>query len=536
MNAWAPLPNSRGTHLVRMGGFALWLALILAGHPQEGEAQGISALIERLDRIEGRMAQVERGTRDTDAVASPAGPPADSLAASVRRFESELGRLRDETLRLRGEVEARSHAPVLDSLVLVVEGLAAGVEALLQAREETSPGPPLATPPVQAAPPLSTQAPTQVAIGGQVRPRYEARSMRSDGVRVSGDGSTSMRVRATIRAALEGFGNVMIQLQDVRTWGEEEDTLGDFSAGQFDLHQGYVEIPDLAGQQASLRLGRQEMGLGEQRLVGSVDWTQQGRSFDGVRLSAGGGDAGGDVFYMVTSDRSVVGRETSAAFMGAHTTLAGVGGGVLELFWFHDRARGARESAESTLGGSFDLRRGLLAVRVEGAYQLGTRDGDEVLAHLLAVRVGARIPENRGSVTFMYDLVSGGGAEDGRTRAFSTLYATNHRFYGYADLFLNLPRHTGGHGLQDLAARFSAPPFRGVSLDVDLHHFRAAGGEGLSSRHFADELDLTLAHRLGPQLTLNGGLSYVRGGSGFEEIGRFPGSQIFSFLMLNAAF
>ena len=32
------------------------------------------------------------------------------------------------------------------------------------------------------------------------------------------------------------------QIQDVRVWGEETNTLADFSADRFDLHQAWVEL------------------------------------------------------------------------------------------------------------------------------------------------------------------------------------------------------------------------------------------------------------------------------------------------------
>ena len=110
---------------------------------------------------------------------------------------------------------------------------------------------------------LFGQQNSQVTFGGQVRPRFESRT--------PGDGEwnsfTSMRVRAALNALLEGDVRIFIQLQDVRLFGEEANTLGDFRADNFDLHQGFVELTDVPSVGGSLKVGRQELALGEQRLV-----------------------------------------------------------------------------------------------------------------------------------------------------------------------------------------------------------------------------------------------------------------------------
>ena len=121
----------------------------------------------------------------------------------------------------------------------------------------------------------------EVGFGGQVRPRFEFREPVAQGY----DSFTSMRVRAQVKASLERDVGVLIQVQDVRLWGEEANTLGDFRADNFDLHQGFVELKKIWDTPWSMRLGRQEVSFGGQRLIGAVGWTQQGRAFDGMRLT-----------------------------------------------------------------------------------------------------------------------------------------------------------------------------------------------------------------------------------------------------------
>ncbi|NIP78292.1 MAG: alginate export family protein, partial [Gemmatimonadetes bacterium] len=74
-----------------------------------------------------------------------------------------------------------------------------------------------------------------------------------------------------------------VQVQDVRVWGGELGTT-DPSADGLDLHQGWLELGDAGSGALSLRVGRQELAYGGERLVGALNWAQQARSFDGARL------------------------------------------------------------------------------------------------------------------------------------------------------------------------------------------------------------------------------------------------------------
>jgi hypothetical protein len=49
--------------------------------------------------------------------------------------------------------------------------------------------------------------------------------------------------------------------------------------------QAYVELGRVEGNTFELRVGRQELVFGEQRLVGHVNWLNTARSFDAVRVA-----------------------------------------------------------------------------------------------------------------------------------------------------------------------------------------------------------------------------------------------------------
>ena len=153
-----------------------------------------------------------------------------------------------------------------------------------------------------------------VQFGGQVRPRFEYRDPKGTGR----DAFTSMRVRAHLVATLDPIVGVLIQFQDVRTFGEESGTLSDFRGDNLDMHQGYIEVRSTGSTTLSARLGRQEIALGAERLIGAVNWAQQGRAFDGLRLAADGHAARLDLFGAQLADASAQGISDDAYLVGVY--------------------------------------------------------------------------------------------------------------------------------------------------------------------------------------------------------------------------
>ena len=372
-----------------------------------------------------------------------------------------------------------------------------------------------------------------VDLSGQLRPRFEARDA---GPGTSSEFFTSMRLRLGVQAELERSITVYAELQDVRVFGEESSTLADFQADGLDLHQGYISAQLGRNGAITAKVGRQETNLGGQRLVGAVGWTQQGRSFDGARVSARGGWGGLDLIAYKLSETDRTDRTTDAEFLGAYSSFD-TGGGDLELYGFLNRSDAGGETSQGTLGGRFDGSAGRVRYRFEGATQTGTRQDLDVSAFMIGARGGITVDEERSTITLWWDYLSGdddGG--DGEIKVFDTLFATNHKFYGFADVFLNIPLHTGGRGLQDLALKVDRRFRPGTRLAADLHSFRASESLGLTTASLGTELDLTLSHRYSREMTVTLGFSQLWTGDGLVEIGRLSGDLTFGYVMVDVRF
>ena len=365
----------------------------------------------------------------------------------------------------------------------------------------------------------------EISLSGQIRPRYEFRNPLRDGTEATA-AFTSMRVRAQLDAALAGDVDAMIQLQDVRFFGEEQNTLADYSADNFDLHQAYIHFKRLGGSHHALKIGRQAVALGGQRLIGAVEWTQQGRVFDGLRLSLAPAWGKVDLVAIQLAEASSAQFSHDAYLAGIYATL-----GDLDMFGLYDKEAGAPTTDRVTLGLRLAGHQAAYAYRVEGSYQTGTRRGEDVAAFMFGGRVGR--PFGRLKLDLWYDYLSGDSdPKDGKTKVFDTLFATNHKFYGFADRFLNIPVHTKGLGLQDFALKGAVPLGTRTSLAVHGHSFfTAAKGD-----HLCEEVDLTLTYQYRPNVAVVGGLSQVVSDDAMAAVNGLKGNMTFAFLLTNATF
>lgn len=382
-----------------------------------------------------------------------------------------------------------------------------------------------------------SSAPAQVTFGGQIRPRYEFR----DPVGLGNDAFTSMRVRANLTAALEKNVTAFIQLQDVRVFGEESNTLTDFQADNLDLHQGYIELSREGSVSLSARAGRQELLFGGERLVGPVGWTQQGRSFDGLRLGAASGWGKIDLIAMQLADAGQPAHDHDAELLGGYAVLNEAGPGSLEIYGLFDHVAGDTltdpETNQTTVGARWLGRTGVVSYRAEGSYQMGTRAGVDISAFMFGARLGATFVNGKAGLTLWYDYLSGDdGSTDDKLESFSTLYATNHKFYGLADLFLNIPVHTGGGGLQDVALKAFVAPTANARIAVDAHNFSLVEQGTRSSKDLGNEIDVTATYRYSANLTVTAGWSSVFKGQALEDLGRLTEDMKFAYLMLTARY
>ena len=76
-----------------------------------------------------------------------------------------------------------------------------------------------------------------------------------------------------------------VQVQDARVAKKTVGPTGTPFRAPFDLRMAFADI-GAATARVTLRVGRQELAFGDQRLVGHVSWLNAARTFDGVKAHA----------------------------------------------------------------------------------------------------------------------------------------------------------------------------------------------------------------------------------------------------------
>ena len=264
--------------------------------------------------------------------------------------------------------------------------------------------------------------------------------------------------------------------------GPESDTL--------DLHQAYIAIGNHKEFPLSLKVGRQELSYGDERLIGAFGWNNIGRSFDTAKLRWQNEWFSADFFSgwpVVPQDEKFDESNTKDTLSGVYATSLKIPKTILEgYFLARNSQRGAIGEFQSpqfpqptardiyTVGGRLKSKPGEIGnfdYTIEGAYQFGDYASSATGARL---RQDAFMFVASGGYTFAdlwatprlgLEYAYGSGddnAKDGVHGTFENLYPTNHKFYGYMDL-------ASLQNLQDVRAILTLKPTVRSSVAVEGH-------------------------------------------------------------------
>lgn len=144
---------------------------------------------------------------------------------------------------------------------------------------------------------LCARSYAQFSLTGQLRVRGELRDGFSNLLPSNDDPAKfiSQRTRLMLGYKLDrlAFGGT---LQDVRVWGQDASSISNADANKLMVHEAWAEVilADKADSsikfklidKLSFKIGRQELVYDDSRLIGNLDWAQQGRRFDMALLKA----------------------------------------------------------------------------------------------------------------------------------------------------------------------------------------------------------------------------------------------------------
>ncbi|WP_340200642.1 alginate export family protein [Ascidiimonas sp. W6] len=319
-----------------------------------------------------------------------------------------------------------------------------------------------------------TTATSQFVLDGQFRPRAEYRNGFGTLIEDGTDPGFSVATRARLNAGYSSETyKFYLSIQDVMVWGENRQILPNDQNNSFAVFEAWAQLNFGSGW--STKLGRQVLSYDDQRILGGLDWAQQGRNHDAALIkyskdkfildfafafnqdfpNVGGFQSEGNTFnttglFTYKTMQMIYAKQKWTNFTGSLLLLnngfqnfdgAGDGDGVSNL---------------QTLGTHLVYDKGNFNAALNAFIQTGERQGelDVKGAYLLGLDLTYKAT-SKVKLTAGVEVISGNDGGANETGAFFPLYGTNHKFNGYMDYFY-VGNHANSVGLVDfhLGANF----------------------------------------------------------------------------------
>jgi Alginate export len=292
---------------------------------------------------------------------------------------------------------------------------------------------------------------------------------------------------------------IYLQFQDSRDLGlNSSRTTPDNNLG---VHQAFIKFKCRMNNKLWFQIGRFQVAYGRERVLGSVGWSNVGRTFDGLRAGLACDKATLDFLMLKIRDRAF---ETfvhpgDQILYGLYAQLLKK---HLHLFILldHDHLEllnGDASLNRWTLGGYYHrkMSRGL-DIKMDFAYQMGSYHAvnyDGIAAYMLAVEFGYQSDSKmKPGIAGGFDYTSGENVDDpdDKLNTYYNGYYTGHAYRGFMDEFVINPPS----GLIDLFIRMSIAPNERMVIALDIHHFQSAQDYQFGSddtKSIGQELDFT---------------------------------------------
>jgi hypothetical protein len=377
--------------------------------------------------------------------------------------------------------------------------------------------------------------------------------------------------------------NVMarVMFQDVRTFGDSGIT-GNNS--QTDVQEGYVQLRNLGDinsllTNVQLRIGRWQQGYGNHRVIGTLGWANQSRSYDGAKIMYKKGNFNVDVFAWQIDETATGGVSGSGGDFGVDdnrdTVLYGfysqykfggfLKGNVIEPYLVvkaestDEDVTNATKTLESETRYTWGLR--LAGKNIEGLggfdytiepnYQSGSSrytpanlsQNENAKENIDAWAIHAELGYTFKSlpwtprIGYAYSFASGDDDfDDGSQRTYKQVSPTQHAHNGYMDV-------TSWQNIIDHQLHLNLKPTKKLVIDVKTHFFEldqesdnwyhvggtAVNGQGADrfidsggtnqdvDDELGQEIDVTLKYKMFENFGVVAGYSHFFSGDFIED-------------------
>lgn len=419
----------------------------------------------------------------------------------------------------------------------------------------------------------------QLTLQGQIRTRTELR----DGFGAPLPNDTKAAAFTSQRSRLSlGYSTYRLKfgvsVQDVRVWGQDVSTINRTTTQDnngFLVHEAWAEIgltdTTIKNKALSLKIGRQELVYDDHRVLGNLDWLQQGRRHDaavlkfetkkwqlhtGFAFNQNKENASGTL-YNNTSLGYAANTNGGAAYKSFQFLYAGrkLKTGTLSFLLFNDQfskySMGTVNNVttkiydagvwnRTTTGFYTNNSFNKLSLTTSTYYQFGKNYiGQQVEAALLSVSTQYSL-HKKFSIGPGFDYTTGGGSAT-KSNAFDPLYGTPHKFWGNMDYYY-VASGFGNKGLQDYYVKSKFKPSAVFQLAADVHRFYSASNVYANnvklSRNFGTELDFVGSYSLTKIIGFEAGFSHyfstaTLASSSVKNVANASGGNNWAYLMIN---
>ncbi|WP_163329532.1 alginate export family protein [Desulfurobacterium thermolithotrophum] len=374
---------------------------------------------------------------------------------------------------------------------------------------------------------------TKVTIGGELRERIE---WYANDVGTGNGKDIYIPIRAKLKLKAELSDGVSAVF--VPEWAYNAGVLSNGvytdqrSTGSMYIHEAYFLLSNPFGiNNVIVKAGRQEVNLGNERLVSSNDWFQGDRSLDGILLGYVAGDYGlAGFFYGKLNDNNDLTVPSNpygdpnmdlyiATWQGSFKPFGF--GGTYELTDIYINPTVANfdlNTIYARVTPEVDVEFGKVKANVEGAWQQGNAgtSSADFKGYMYSVGAGADLNYAWNPSVFIgYDVYS--GDDNGNdVKAFLAPLPNVDKFLGAYDQFdQSVGAALAGsssfvvEGIKDLYVKVAANPMDKVGLSFGYHYLKSDKDFSNGGNNIGWEVDLGASYEYSKNLCFEAGWSHL---------------------------
>lgn len=322
---------------------------------------------------------------------------------------------------------------------------------------------------------------------------------------------------------------VYFSAQDVRTWGETNSTAAKNQT--FILNEAWAKYH--FSEKIGVKIGRQILSYDNERLIGTLDWAMQGRSFDALKgifqlnqnskieavvtYNNDDNDAN-DLPYTEIYTISEAGEITKSlqiihyqftkkekfqfSAIAMNNVLQNLNGNHYDMLTMGINVKKYFENIEFFGSAYYQTGKNTIA-QSKSAYQFSINSDFKILPKFNFI-LGTEWLSGRNFDT-----------QTNQNKSFSPMYGTNHLYNGFMDYFYSGTSHFNSFGLNDYYIKSNFKFNQNSNLQTNIHGFTSNEKLGYNdlgekySSYLGTELDFVFTQKVGKIITANLGHSFM---------------------------